>query len=284
MIAHWAGAFIPKTLASLVGVFSVFTLASAEVELLRDARSLTVFASAQTRIELQFRNTATASSEVALQYKLFQLSSGLAAPVGGAKSLGTVNLPASETVLKLVTVELPPVSAETRFQVIWFNHDRKLGTANLSALPRDILSGLTGMGGNEAIGVIDPESQFRPALATLKPSELKEAEDISSAEVTLILVAPMSPKNRPAGLNRALKKKAARGAGIILLQAAGRGISPNSPDPLYALPEGAGRIVVAPAALCADLANSPQAQQNLLMLARIASGQRKLELPADPTE
>jgi hypothetical protein len=45
--------------------------------------------------------------------------------------------------------------------------------------------------------------------------------------------------------------------------------------------EGAGHIVVAPASLAADLAASLRAQLNLVRLAELAAGRKKLELRAD---
>jgi hypothetical protein len=46
--------------------------------------------------------------------------------------------------------------------------------------------------------------------------------------------------------------------------------------------QGNGTIVVAPASMVSDFGNSPLAQLSLVVLAELATGRRKLDLPSDP--
>lgn len=97
----------------------------------------------------------------------------------------------------------------------------------------------------------------------------------------MIVIAPAAPENRPAGLASVVKKKAAGGAAVIWVQSPTRRQLELVPE-AYVVAEGAGHVVVAAATAVRSLLDSPRSQLNLLRLAELATGRKKLELPADP--
>jgi len=104
---------------------------------------------------------------------------------------------------------------------------------------------------------------------------------VAAGDPSLIIVAPISPEHRPPGLAAAIKRKASNGGKIVWIQPAVL----RQPDPVpatYVVEQGSGAIVVAPASLVRDFANSPLAQLSLVSLAELATGHRKLDLPSDP--
>ena len=255
----------------------------AEVELLSERPVPAVFGAGTRPISFRLRNAATQTAEVNLRYRLFQASSATLMPLGEVKPWKLVTVPAAQTLLETFQVELPAVRGDTLFQIAWFDGERKIGTTPVRVFGEGILKMLGPLAGDQPVGLVDPEGQMKLALAPLRSLELKEAEDIVSAEAALILVAPMTVKSRPAGLSAALKKKAALGAGIVWLQPTGERDLLDGVPTVFVAEEASGRIVVASELVAAELLTSPRAQQSLVRLAEIAAGRRKLELPTDPS-
>jgi hypothetical protein len=255
-------------------------VAKATVEVLPERTAPAVFGGGRREIVFRLRNSATTAAVLDLRHRIFQASASLLAPLGDVRPCKSLTLGAGQTTLESVEIELPAVRSETLFQIAWFDGDRKIGTTLVRAFSENLLQLLGSMAEAKSVGLVDPEDQLKTALDLVPTTRLKEAEDILSAEVPFILVAPMTRQNCPMGLAAALKKKATRGTGIVWFQAS----SPREPAdwaPVFVVDEGAGHIVVASAALVADLSASPRAQQSLIRLAEIAAGRRKLELPAD---
>lgn len=186
-----------------------------------------------------------------------------------------------QTVLQSLEIEFPEVRGATRFLVVWFDGDKKLGTVPVNVYPTGLLKPLAVLAGTKPLGVIDPEGRLQSALAGFQMDQLKEAEDVTSAETRLILIAPMSPESIPAGIASALKKKASDGCAVVWIQPA-TGRQPELLPDAYVVNEGAGKIVVASASTIAGLQDSPQAQLNLVRLAELAAGHKQLELPNAP--
>jgi hypothetical protein len=258
------------------------TSARAAVEVLPERPAPAVFGGGRREIVFRLRNSATTAAAFDLRHRVFQASASLLAPLSDIKPCKTLTVGAGQTTLESFAVELPAVRGETLFQIAWFDGDRKIGTTIVRAFPENLLQLLGSMADAKPVGLVDPEDQLKTALDAVPTARLKEAEDILSAEVPFILVAPMAGPSRPAGLAAALKQKASRGTGVVWLQ------TPSPRDvadwtPVFVVNEGAGHIVVANASLVADLSASPRAQQSLVRLAEIAAGRRKLELPADPS-
>lgn len=229
----------------------------------------------------QFHNPDAQPAEAHLRYRLYQTGGRTMMPLGEVSPWKTSVISGDQTVLEFVAIDLPAVRSETLFRVVWFNGEKKIGATSIHAFPDDLLKPLRALASDKPVGLIDPEDQFKSALSFLSTERLRQAEDIVSAEVGLILIAPMSSQNRPAGLTAAVKKKAGNGAGIVWIQPSSRGQSESLPE-AFVINEQSGRIVVASTATTSNLVDSPQSQLNLVRLAELASGRKKLELPADP--
>jgi hypothetical protein len=201
-------------------------------------------------------------------------------PLGEVQAWKKLTLAPNQTVVESLEIELPALRGITTFRIVWYDGERKLGTTPISAFPGELLKPLEALAGAKPVGLLDPEGQFKATLGGLPLHELKEAEDVTSAETQLILVAPMTDASRPAGLKEALKRKAATGCGVVWIQPAALRQLESVPD-AYVVNEGTGRIVVATATTVADLADSPGAQLNLVRLAELAVGKKQLELPHD---
>ena len=267
------------------GSFALFVLhgvlsARAAVQLLREPEPTAVFDNGRRVVRAQFQNPALQLTEAKLRFRLYQASASTLMPLGEIHDWKSVTLLAGQTILEAVEIEVPPVRGETAFQVAWFDGDRKLGTTQLSAFPQQLLKALSVLAGETPVGLVDPEDQFKAGLNGVPTAELKEAEGISASEAKLILIAPAPMEKWPAGLATALKKKAASGSAVVWIQPPAR----RQPEPLpqaYVVAEGAGQIVIAAAATVSGLADSPRAQLNLLRMAELATGRKKLELPVD---
>jgi hypothetical protein len=252
----------------------------AAIEVVTDAATASVFGNGRRTIRFQFRNSGGQPVEAKLSFRLFQVSSSMLAPLGEARTVRSFPLGAGQTVVESVEVELPPVRGESGFQLSWFDSEKKVGTTSVRVFPDDLLRSLSTLGGDTPVGVLDPEGHFKSALAALRPTELKEAEDLSSTESRLILIAPMAAANRPAGLLNALKKRALNGAAVVWVQSPGRPASETWPE-AYLLNEGTGRVVIAAAGAVLPLAESPRAQLRLVHLAELATGKARLDWPSE---
>ena len=264
-------------IAALLGTLA----ATAAVEVVSDQPTPMVFADGKRDIRVQFRNTAAEPVEANLRFRLYQASGSTLMPLGAVRPWKMLSVGARQTVVEMLTLAVPSVRGETAFHLVWFDGERKLGTTPLIAFSNELLKPLVAFAGERPLALLDPEAQFKAALGPLRYDDLKEAEDISATDSALILIAPMGGENRPAGLAAAVKKKAASGSAVVWIQSPPRR-QPESLPQAYVVAEGAGRVVVASAMTVNNLADSPRAQLNLLRFAELATGHKKLELPADP--
>ena len=242
-------------------------------------RADAVFANGKRVLSAQFHNPDNQANQANLRFRVYQASSSTLAPLGDTRDLKRLSLDAGQTVLESFEVELPAVRAETVFKVFWLDGERKIGATIFRAFPPELLKPLATLAGETPVGIIDPEGQFKAVAGSLSVSELKEAEDITATDARLILVAPMPPAARPDGLTTALKRRANSGACVVWIQ------PPDQREVMipdaYVVNEGEGRIVIAAAETIERLADSPRAQLNLVRLAELATGRKKLELPTD---
>jgi hypothetical protein len=237
-----------------------------------------VFGDGKRALPAHFHNPETASVEANLRFRLYQANSSTLAPAGEVLDFKKLVLGPRQTVIESLDVELPGVRGETVFKLVWFDGDTKIGATTVHAFPAELITPVKVLAGETPVGVVDPQGQFKAALGSMTVTDLKEAEDITSTDARLILVAPMPADVRPAGLTAALKRKATSGGAIVWIQPpAPRQTLPD----VYVLDEGEGHIVIAAASVVERLADSPRAQLNLVRLAELATGKKKLELPAD---
>ena len=147
--------------------------------------------------------------------------------------------------------------------------------------PPDLLKDLKPLAGEEAVGAFDPQNQLKPLLKAAAV-EYQDLEDTGLEDLL-----------RQAGHNRPVSVQGAD-AGRIVGRSEGYGveragvvwIQPPPPEKrqclkpsFYTVLEGKGAVVVVQADLVANLADSPQAQLNLIQLARLALHPEPPRLP-----
>ena len=263
------------------GLLLAARVAGAGAELVAERVTPSVFGGGQRTVAAQFRNGAQGPVEEALQLRLYQASASTLAPVEEARPWKTLSLPAGQVALESLPITFPAVRSETIFHIAVFSGEKKLGALPVRVFPEELLKPLTILAGGREVGLLDPEGTLRPSFASVPTVELKQAEDILATESQLIIVAPVSPESRPPGLAAVLKRKAASGAAIVWIQPPVRRVSEPLPE-AYVWSESGGNIVIAQASTVDDFSHSPRAQLNLLRLAELATGHKKLQLPADP--
>jgi hypothetical protein len=262
----------------LVVIFMAFNPVASwsQAEFVTDSKPQAVFAGSQS-VRATFRNPGIEATKTDLRFRLYQASASTLMPLSDTKSWKTIDLPASQTVVEQMTLELPPTRGETVMQIAWFDGQRKLGSTRLQVFPAGLLKPLATLAGDSPLALLDLEDRLKPAFQEIPVKELKDSDDLDSSEASLIIIAPVSPERRPAGLTAAVKRKAEAGRGIVWIQA-----GTLTPIAAYLLSESSGHIVVGDAATVANFATSPLAQLALVHMAELAVGRRKLELPADP--
>jgi len=253
----------------------------AAIEILADRTPAALFGNGKRIIRPQFHNPDPHTSELNLRYRIYQASASTLMPLGEIQSWKNLTLTSNQTVVESFEVELPAIRGTTMFQIVWYDGEKKLGPTLIHAFPSELLKPLEALAGGKPIGLLDPDGRFKATLGPIPLHELKDAEDVTSTETGLILIAPMTAALRPAGLTEALKRKAAAGCAVVWIQPEALRQLATLPD-AYVVNEGTGRIVVATATTVADLAESPGAQLNLVRLAELAVGKKQLELPHAP--
>jgi hypothetical protein len=250
-------------------------------ELVSDQPPQAIFAGRALRVTTAFRNSSAKVSEADLRFRLYQASAATLMPLAEAKPWKTLMLPSGQTALDNVQIELPAVRTETMFHIAWFEGQKKLGTTLVRAFPDDLLKPLAMLAGDTPLGLLDLEGKLGPGFRGVPLKELKDPEDVAGGECSLIIIAPISPRQGLSGLAAAVKRKASGGGKIVWIQRP----AIRQPDPApatYVVEQGNGTIVVAPASMVSDFGNSPLAQLSLVVLAELATGRRKLDLPSDP--
>lgn len=128
-----------------------------------------LFGGMPQEVRLRIENRSDANEQQSLQYRLFQLAHRLYAPLGPGVRWIEVDLPATAVRSQALQLDLPSVRAKTRFKLAIFgNNETRLGTVDLTVLPKDLLEPLKQLAGRNLIGLWDPEDHLRPALDKLE--------------------------------------------------------------------------------------------------------------------
>ena len=156
-----------------------------------------------------------------------------------------------------------------------------IGVTEVLGYPPDLLKDLKPLAGEDPLGVLDPLNQLKPLLKAAAV-ECQDLEDtgLENYHGKLAIIGPFQcraqmreepaePHQGPGtergrrGLDSAAAEKSAR----------------NSSLPSTLVPEGKGAVVVVQADQVANLAENPQAQLNLIQLARLALHPEPPQLP-----
>ena len=254
--------------------------ALAQLEVVPDKEPLQVFAGEGRRIAVQFRNPSGSPVEANVHTSLYQASSATAMPIGEAPWMKLEVLPA-QTVLESASLTFPPIKAETRFLVQWLEGTNKVvGTTEVLAYPTNLLKELEGLAGEQPLGVLDPANQLKPLLKAAAV-ECQDLEDTGLEDYhgKLAIIGPFKTRAQmQEGLANRVKTLAGKGGGVVWIQPPPEKREGFKPS-FYTVREAKGAVVVVQAGLVANLAEHPQAQLNLIALARLALHPEPLQLP-----
>jgi hypothetical protein len=275
----------PSCAWGCVGVIPLICLlpmtVAAQLQVLPDQRPQRVFAGRERNIAVRFNNPAATLVAADLHTRLHQASSATAAPVAEAAWKKLQVLP-GQTVLESVALDFPAVKAETQFVIQWMEGTNKvLGTTSVLAYPPDLLKELKPLLEEEPLGAFDPQNQLKPLLKAAGV-ETQDLEDAGLENYTgkLAIIGPFksNAQMRESLANRNVRALAQRGVAVAWIEPPPEKRQPLKPS-FYTVPERKGTVVVVQPDLLARLAESPQAQLNLIRLARLAVHPEPLALP-----
>jgi hypothetical protein len=184
-------------------------------------------------------------------------------------------------VLESAVLTFPRVKAETRFLVqLLDGADKVIGVTEVLVYPPDLLKDLRPLAGEEAIGAFDPQNRLKPLLKAAAV-DYQDLEDtgLEAYSGKLAVIGPFQSRAQMwKGLSGQVKALALKGAGVVWIQPPPEKHQCLKPSFCSVL-EGKGAVVVAQAGLVANLTDNPEAQLNLIQLARLALHPEPPRLP-----
>ncbi len=267
-------------LAVSLGAVSV-NLGVAQVEVISNREPHAVFSGSAWQVPVVLRNPGRDTVEFAGVTRLFQTSSSTAAPLSET-NWKNFRVLAGQTILESAELTFPNVRSETRFLVQWTDAARKvIGSTEVMVYPTNLLSALKPLAGEQPIGVLDPQDQFKPLLKAVGVDfeDLAERE-LDSFSGRLAVLGPFASTEQVSrGFTERVGKLADKGAAVVWILPPEKRNGRLKPT-FYSVPIGKGTVVVAQPQLCSGLTNSPLAQLNLVRLAQLAVHPDPLNLPS----
>ncbi|MDB6026761.1 MAG: hypothetical protein JWM68_2984 [Verrucomicrobiales bacterium] len=241
-----------------------------------------VFEGSKQSVPVTFRNNGDKEITAEIRILLVQESSATTMAIGESRPWKTLRVLAGQTVLETVSVDLPAIRATTSFQLRCLDvKSNELGKISLRVVPRDLLKQLSKLGGDKAIGVLDPADELKPLLkaAGVEFYDLETGSGFDGFEGKLAIVGPfVENKSLPENLRTRLVARAKRTPSAIIL------ILPPSVQmdpfpPIYLVRESSSTIAVLQPKAVSSITNSPQAQFHLIRAAQMALDPDSLRLP-----
>src|SRR6185437_561187 len=269
----------------MLGAFWAVPLhAAPQLQLVAGAEPRCVFAGRAQTISLRWRNSGNSAYETALQQRIMQLTSAPAVFVAQEPWKRLQVLP-GQTVVETASVEFPPVKAETRFMVQWFNNGSNvLGSTEVVAYPPNLLAELGILVNHEegALGIFDPENQLKSSLKHLKV-DFVDLENTAPETFRgkLAILGPFEPGARPL-VTAQIKTLVENGVAVVWVQPRDCDVKRLDGDPqpsFYPVLVGRAAAVVVQPEMVAQLANNPRSQLNLIYFCKLALHPRPLTLP-----
>ena len=258
-------------------------LVHAQLQVVTNTEPQRAFAGAGREVSVRLHNAGASPVAADLRTRLYQASSATAAPLGEAPWKKLVVL-AGQTVLESTALTFPPVEAETSLLVQWLDGKNKvIGVTEVLVYPPDLLKDLRPLADEAPIGAFDPQNQVKPLLKAAAV-DYQDLEDrgLDAFDGKLAIIGPFqSWAQMREGLPNRVKAQARKGAAVVWIQPPPEKRHELKPS-FYAVPEGKGAVVVVQADLVVNLADSPQAQLNLMHFAQLALHPEPLQLP-NPT-
>lgn len=255
-----------------------------QIAVLSETSRPRVFAGPTQPLSLLVCNTGSAPVQIDLRARLVQVAATITVEFSEQPAKQFPVLP-RQTVREAITLNLPNVRAATRFVVQWVaGGSNVVGVTELMVYPTNLLAELKTLTGKTILGVFDPADELKPLLRGLK-IESEDLEQLGTDKFAgrLAIFGPFTarPQMR-ANLRNDIQAMAKRGVAVVWLlppvEDAGR-LKPS----FYPVRIGEGMVIVAAAELVAQLRDRPEAQLNLLRLAREAIQPGLLDLPETDT-
>ena len=252
----------------------------AQLQVLPEDRPQQVFGGAARQIAVTLRNAAPEPTAAALRTRLYQTSTTTAILFRETAWKPLQVLP-GQTITETATLDFPAVRAETRFLVQWLDATNTvLGKTEVRVFPTNLLATLRTLAGESPLGVFDPTDQLKPLLQNCAvPCRDLAEEGTDKFNGTLAIFGPFTAGTQMrSGLANDIRALAKRGVGVIWLQ------PPQPPhaslQPSFQLVRTpGGAVVVAQHTLVEHLSANPEAQLNLLHLAKLALNPVAFDLP-----
>lgn len=242
-------------------------VSAAEVSITLREKPALVFSGEKQVVPLIVKNGGE-DHKASLEYRVFQLATGVAAPVGQQTKWKEIPLHAGQSVLESFSLSLPEVKSRTSFAIKFFEDSASVGSVVIEAFQPNLLSQLKETFAEHQLLVFDENDRFAPALAKagIEFSRIKGLDSPILTEKPAIIFAGgfVSPE-----LISDLSKAA---VGIIHLQKGGRELDRL---PIEGEMKNRAFVVSIEPTLLADFASSPAAQINFLRAAQYALRKRK---------
>jgi hypothetical protein len=188
-----------KLFLGILGATLLATLVNAgELTISLRDRPAMVFANGRQSVPVLIENRGE-TTKVSLDYRVFQLTSSIAAPLGDRVVWKEIPLNGGQLVLEQLPLALPAVKAPTAFAVKVFESKAPTETASLvvHAYPTDLLSELKVFLKDHQLALSDEADKFAPTLAKagIEFVRVKNLSDPILADKPVLLVISVFAAN-----------------------------------------------------------------------------------------
>lgn len=254
--------------------------ATAQLEMIPHVETQRVFSGSNQHVKVAFVNRGDNVVRLETKTALVQLSSATALRLSESEWKTLKVLP-GQTIIESVSVPFPVVKAASEFLIQWFTSSNQiLATVEVLAFPTNLLSELQILAGHEPLGVFDPTDELKLLLYAQSVAFHDLVEDGTDKFFgRLAVFGPFTASRQVrAGLGKDIRALAKRGVAVVWLQPPPDQHASLRPS-FYTVRTGPGAIVIAQREMVARLAERPEAQLNLIQLAKSAVRPARLDLP-----
>lgn len=279
---HHAGLswlLLSRRMMGMVGWFTVWT-AFAQLQVLPDPEPQRLFGGSFGTFAIRLQNVGDLGTDAELSFQFMAIGAASAAPQEPQPWRRIEVLP-GQTVIEYATLDLPAVSAETRWLVTWLaGTNQPIGVTELLVYPTNVLAEIRSLADAKSLGVVDPGDHLKPWLrqAGVGFTELAAANLASFRGRLAILTSDAAGTNVAPDLGSRFEELARAGVASLWFQPPRPPQQALTPS-FYPVPVGTNAVVLAHAEMVMNLANDPRAQMNLVGLCRFALRPEPFLLP-----
>ena len=224
-----------------------------------------VFGGRESVLRIELKNTTDREIEGPASFRIWQVTKGVAMPVGEVLEWKRVKILGGQTLLDELRVTLPRVQAGSHFVVKVRVANDLIGEAIVNAYPANLLRQVQPLLEGGAIGLLETELSPAPFLA--QGFDVTAAIRLKNFSGALLVVGEGVSE---AGTVEQIHKWSERGGRVIWLKAADVEKPATIPSALVKR-IGRGVIVEVESRALTDLGNSPLAQLNFVRAAQMAT-------------